>query len=170
MFAALPPDSLDHLCRSRSQRRSYLAIYFLAQSLIALFYTSSGARKAYYGFVAPEGAVSSFAHDALPLLVTQKWLQTGDHPLLADFFVHHLWLAWPAHLLVIYIELFALLAVFRPELHRLWGLVLLTFHLLVWPLLGMYQRVLVALLFICSPFAPQSRPYLVQIAPTAGHR
>ncbi len=111
-------------------------------------------------------SVRSIAPNALPLLVTQKWLQTGDHPLLADFFVQHLWLAWPVHLLVIYIELFALVAVFRPELHRLWGLLLLTFHLMVWLLLGIvfaYQPLVIAPLFIWSPFAPMSHPKLAQI-------
>ena len=135
-FAALPSGSRDALRRSRARRHEYLAVFFLAQCLAALFYTSSGARKAYYGFVVPDGAVSSFAPDALPLLVVQKWLQTGDQPLLADLFIQHLWLAWPAHLLVIYVELFALVAVFRRELHQLWGALLISFHLLVWLLLG----------------------------------
>jgi hypothetical protein len=165
-FAALPQASLEQLRGSRPLRRSYLTLLFLAQSLIALFYTSSGARKAYYGLFVPEGSVSSFAPDALPILVVQKWLQTGDQPLLADLFIQHLWLAWPAHLLVIYVELFALIAVFRPELHRLWGVLLITFHLLVWLLLGIsfaYQPALLALLFVCSPFAPRPQPGMAQV-------
>jgi hypothetical protein len=165
-FAALPATSLDQVRRSRAHRREYLAVFFLAQCLVALFYSSSGARKAYYGFVVPEGAVSSFAPDALPILVVQKWLQTGDQPLLADLFVKHLWLAWPVHLLVIYIELFALVAVFRRELHQLWGAMLITFHLMVWLLLGIsfaYQPVLIALVLVWSPFAPKPHVGLVQI-------
>jgi hypothetical protein len=165
-FAALPDASLEQLRGSRLQRQSYLTLLFLAQSLIALFYTSSGARKAYYGLFVPEGAVSSFAPDALPLLVVQKWLQTGGQPLLADLFIQNLWLAWPAHLLVIYVELFALIAVFRPELHRLWGVLLIGFHLLVWLLLGIsfaYQPALLALLFVCSPFVPRPRPGMAQV-------
>jgi hypothetical protein len=165
-FAALPATSLDQLRHSRTSRREYLAVFFLAQCLVALFYTSSGARKAYYGFVVPEGAVSSFAPDALPILVVQKWLQTGDQPLLADLFMEHLWLAWPVHVLVIYIELFALVAVFRRELHQLWGAMLITFHLIVWLLLGItfaYQPVLIALVLVWSPFAPKPHVGLVQI-------
>ena len=160
-FAALPPVSQDRLRGSRLDRRRFLSVVFLAQSLLALFYTSSGARKAYYGLFVPDGAVSSFAPDALPLLVVQKWLQTGDQPLLADLFLQHLWLAWPAHLLVIYVELFALVAVFRPELHRIWGAMLITFHLMVWMLLGItfaYQPALLALMFVWSPFAPRPHP------------
>jgi hypothetical protein len=165
-FVALPASSRDQLRRSRACRREYLAIFFLAQCLVALSYTSSGARKAYYGFVVPEGAVSSFAPDALPILVVQKWLQTGAEPLLADLLVQHLWLAWPMHLLVIYIELFALVAVFRGALHQLWGALLIIFHLIVWLLLGIsfaYQPVLLALVFVWSPFAPKPPAGLVQI-------
>ena len=96
----------------------------------------------------------------------QKWLQTGDQPLLADLFIQNLWLAWPAHLLVIYVELFALIAVFRSELHRVWGVLLIAFHLLVWLLLGIsfaYQPALLALLFVCSPFAPRPHPGMAQL-------
>ena len=164
-FAALPGARLERLRGARAPRRSYLTVFFLAQSLIALFYTSSGARKAYYGLFVPENAVSSFAPEALPLLVVQKWLQIGEAPLLADLFIQHLWLAWPAHLLVIYVELFALVAVFRPELHRLWGVLLIVFHLLVWLLLGVsfaFQPALLGLLFVFSPFAPRPQPRVAQ--------
>lgn len=160
VFAAMPGFSEARLRRSRADRRSYLTLFFLAQALVGLFYTSSGARKAYYGLFVPDGSISSFAPDALPLLVVQKWLQTGDQPLLAELFMQHSWLAWPTHLLVIYVELFALVAVFRPELHVLWGTMLIVFHLLVWLLLGIsfaYQPVLIALIFVCSPFAPERR-------------
>jgi hypothetical protein len=165
-FALLPATSRDQLRRSRAQRHAYLAVFFLAQSMVALFYTSSGARKAYYGFVVPEGAISSLAPDALPILVAQKWLQTGDQPLPAELFMQHLWLAWPMHLLVIYVELVALLAVFRRELHQLWGAMLITFHIAVWLLLGIsfaYQPVLLALVLVWSPFAPKPYPRLLQI-------
>jgi hypothetical protein len=166
IFVALPATSLDQLRCSRARRHEYLAVFFLAQSMVALFYTSSGARKAYYGFVVPEGAVSSFAPDALPLSVVQKWLQTGDQTLVADLFMQHLWLAWPMHLLVIYVELFALVAVFRRELHQLWGAMLISFHLAVWLLLGIsfaYQPVLLALVLVWSPFAPKPHARLLQI-------
>jgi hypothetical protein len=160
-FAAVPSGSRAALRQSRARRHEYLAVFFLAQCVAALFYTSSGARKAYYGFVVPDGSVSSFAPDALPLLVVQKWLQTGDQPLLAELFMQHLWLAWPVHLLVIYVELFTLVAVFRRELHQLWGALLISFHLMVWLLLGIsfaFQPVLLASILVWSPFAPHPQP------------
>jgi hypothetical protein len=161
VFVALPTIDRDPIPRSRADRGALLLVVFLAQALVALFYTSSGLRKAWYGVVVPDGAVSSFAPDALPLLVVQKWLQTGAEPLFAGLFTENLWLAWPAHLLVIYVELFAVVAVFRPTLHRLWGVLLIVFHLMVWLLLGIsfaYQPVLIALLLVWSPFVPSGPP------------
>lgn len=158
VFVLLPDTGTPDLEKNRTARACYLTVVFLAQALVALFYTSSGLRKAWYGVVVPDGSVSSFAPDALPILVVQKWLQTGDQPLLAGLFIDNLWLAWPVHLLVIYVELFSIVAVFRPTLHRLWGLLLVVFHLMVWLLLGIsfaWQPVLISLLFIWSPFAPR---------------
>jgi hypothetical protein len=165
-FCALPHATPTGLTLRRNLRQSYLTVFFATQCLIALFYSLSGGFKAFHGVYVQEHAISSFAADALPLLVVQRWLETGNTPLLAGFFLDHLWIAWPAHLLVIYVELFALVAVFRPELHRLWGLALMIFHLTVWLLMGIsfpYQPMLVVLLFFCSPFRPRPAPSLVQV-------
>jgi hypothetical protein len=160
-FAALPSASLDDLHRSRCLRQQYVTVFFLAQCLIGLFYSMSGLRKFFFGFYVPEGAYSSFAPEALPAMVVQRWLQTDESTLLAQFFLENLWMAQPAYLAVIYLELFTLVAVFRPELHRLWGVALVVFHIGVWMLIGIsfdYQPMLVALLYVASPFAPQSHP------------
>lgn len=126
------------------------------QAFIGLFYTMSGYEKAATGFFPKEGVLSSFHPDALPLLVLRRWQETGKEPVFGDFFVNHIELAWPAYLAVIYFELVFLIAVFRPQLHRLFGFALATFHIGVWLVLGItfaYQPVLVALVFIGSPFA-----------------
>jgi len=165
-FAGLPGTSPRGPASSRGLRQRYLTVFFATQCLVALFYTLSGGFKAFHGIYVREHAVSSFSADALPLLVVQRWLETGETPLLAQFFLDHLWIAWPAHLFVIYVELFALVAVFRPELHRVWGLALMTFHLTVWLLMGIsfpYQPMLMVLLFFCSPFQPKPAPSIAQI-------
>lgn len=165
-FCALPGATASGLAQSRALRQSYLTVFFATQCLIALFYSLSGGFKAFNGVFVQDNAVSSFSPDALPLLVVQRWLETGNTPLLAGLFLEHLWIAWPAHILVIYVELFALVAVFRPELHRLLGLALMTFHLGVWLLLGIsfpYQPMLVVLLFFCSPLRPIPAPSPMQV-------
>ena len=158
-FVFLPGGTLDDLLAAdrRAARRRFLATFFLAQALAGLFYTLSGLHKVYFGVFVPDGRVSSFAPDALPLLVVHRWLQTGEAPLLQEIFLAHGWIAWPGYLLVLYLETFAFVAAFRPALHRLWGTGLMVFHVLVWALMGIpfrYQPMLVAMLFLLSPFDP----------------
>ncbi len=149
---AMPPGALPGPAR----RHLVVSWFFAAQVMIGIFYSLSGFWKAVRGVVVPEGNLSSFHPDALPSLVMELWIY-GERPtLLSDLFLQHLWIGWPGHLLVIYFELFALVAVFRPEMHRLFGSVLIAFHMSVWLLMGIhfpYQPVALALLFVFSPFA-----------------
>ncbi len=153
LLAPVGPRPQARAATSAHMRVLYPA--FVAQAFVGLFYSLSGYHKAYSGFFPSSTGISSFHPDALPLLVLRRWQETGKEPMLGDFFVSNIELAWPAYLAVIYFELFFLVAVFRPQLHRLFGLALATFHLGVWLVLGIafpYQPVLVALLFIWSPF------------------
>ena len=80
--------------------------------------------------------------------------------------VNNPWVGWPIHLLVIYVEVVAILIIFRPELHRVWGVMLVLFHVGTFlpsrppaaALLGIpFSRhmIVLALLFLLSPFAPR---------------
>ena len=138
---------------------------FAAQVMIGLFYTLSGVWKVLGGISYPDFAVSSFSPIALPLHAMARWDRTGVEPLLADFFISNVWVAWPAFLAVIYFELFFLIAVFRPQMHRLFGGALVCFHIGVWLVMGIsfaYQSVMVAMLFLMSPFAVFDRGTLRQ--------
>jgi hypothetical protein len=56
-----------------------------------------------------------------------------------------------------YLETFSVIAAFRPRLHRLWGLGLIAFHFGTQLVMGFTfapNIVLVGLLLVCSPFAP----------------
>lgn len=165
-FAGLPTGQLEKLQNSRTLGQQYLIVFFMAQCLVSLFYTLSGGYKVFYGLYVPSGGASSFSSEALSLLVAQKMIETGDASILADIAIHYPIISWPAYLSVIYFELFALVAIFRPELHQLWGTFLMLFHLGVWLLLGIsfsYQPMMIALLFLWSPFAPSPRPSWIQV-------
>ncbi|MEL6643708.1 MAG: hypothetical protein AAFQ79_07215 [Pseudomonadota bacterium] len=149
---------------SISTHMRWLIAIFTTQVAVALFYTLSGLHKLYYGFFPND--VSSFAPEALPLLVMNRWYETGNEPMLAALFADNLALAWPAYLLVIYFELVFLVAVFRPQLHRIFGFVFVVFHTGVWLVIGItfpYQPIMVALLFLWSPFAEMERLSLRQL-------
>lgn len=150
---------------SPTRHHSFILGIFFAQCFIALFYSLSGLYKFLGGIFVLPGYVSSFDPIALPLLVLGRWAKTGKVPMFSEFFANNMYIAWPAHLLVIYFELFFLLAVFRPQLHRIYGFTLATFHVGVWLTMGItfkFQPVLVALLFIWSPLAYFDRATLRQ--------
>jgi len=107
--------------------------------------------------ISPKNAVSSFAPSALAYLVVDRLRYEPDATILQKTFLQHMWVGWPMYLFVIYIEFFSIVAVFRSELHRFWGISLMVFHFSVWLLMGVsfpYQPMTVALLYIFSPFAP----------------
>ena len=145
---------------STAQHYFYAYPIFAAQAFIGLFYTLSGLEKLDGAFPSKSNDVSSLSPEALPLLATGRWDKTGIEPMMAQFFVDNIWIGWPAYLLVIYLETVFLIAVFRPALHKFFGLALACFHLGVFMVMGIifpYQAVLVSLLFIMSPFAERDR-------------
>ncbi len=136
---------------------------FLAQAFIGLFYSESGFHKVWTGFFPSPKEVSSFHPDALPLLVFEQLENSGRSPMLGSFFTNHLWIGWPAFLSVMYFELVFFIVVFRPQLHRLFGFVFAAFHTGVWLVMGItfqFQPIMVAIIFIWSPFALVGKPTL----------
>jgi hypothetical protein len=82
-------------------------------------------------------------------------------------------LGWPLHIGVIYFELFSIVIAFRPGLHRLWGLLLIAFHIgtiLILSFSFTVNILLLALLFVMSPFHPrnQTRQQLLLQLPLFG--
>ena len=100
---------------------------------------------------------------------------------LQDVFVANMWIGQPAHLFVMYVETFMLVAVFRPAMHRPFGVALIVFHFMVWLVMGIafwYQPIQLALLFVELRFGaeegapsvafqrvPHQRPGAVQRLP-----
>lgn len=140
-------------------RQMYLTVFAGAQMIIALFYTLSGLWKVVMGvWQLSQGEINTFHPYALATLVAFRLLQTGSDSLFGPVIIHYPLLGWPLYLGVVYLELFSLVAVFRPALHRLWGFGLILFHLGTWFLMGiLFQSniMLIGLLYVCSPFAPR---------------
>jgi len=161
LFAPVEPPKRG--ATSISVHMRYLYPAFLAQVFIGLFYTLSGYHKVINGFFPSTSTVSSFHPDALPLLAFELLENNGRTSMLGNFFSNHLWIGWPAFLSVMYFELFFIIAVFRPQLHRLFGFVFAAFHIGVWLVMGItfqFQPIMVALIFIMSPFALIGAPSL----------
>jgi hypothetical protein len=150
--------SVDRECRAR--RAELLLVFFGAQAVIFLFYSLSGFWKL-GGAVTQvlQGQTSAFSPAALATHLAARTAQGGECGLFAPFILEHPRLGWLPYLATLYVELCALLAAFRPALHRLWGFSLIGFHLGTLLILGIdfgQAMLLLALLFCCSPFRPEN--------------
>ena len=118
------PSSIDSPKRmERKDAMAAIAVFWFAQSLVLLPYTLSGLLKVYgsrLGLFAPDGFVRIMLSRALEDTIDIPWLLPffASQPPLAQFFL----------LGAVYIQVFSLLALFRPHLHRPLGVALIAFH------------------------------------------
>jgi hypothetical protein len=150
----------------RIVKMSYLTTIAACQALLMSFYSLAGIWKTLTGLEALiSGRVGNFSPEGLSETLADRILQTGTSPLLGHIVIDHVWLAWPMFLVLIYVQLFAIFAAFRPQLHLVWGYLLIAFHLGTWLLMEIVfpQHILfLALFFVLSPFRPE-RPRLQDI-------
>ena len=144
--------------RERSQpqtRRALLAclnVFWLIQIILLLPYTLSGFWKIWYG------RPDLLSPDALTRILLNRLLaEADDIPPLLPFVSQHDLFTYAMWLLTIYIEIFAILVVFRPHLHRLFGVILMLFHITSDWLMNIAfpnHIVLLGLFLVFSPLAP----------------
>ena len=159
-FIFLPHGRQEQIKRSITRRQLYLTAFWGAQLSALAFYSLSGVWKVVVGgSQLLRGEVHAFSPDALAYHIANRLLQTNSPSMMGSFIVEHPLVGWPMYLGIIYVQLFAFVAAFRPSLHRLWGGALICFHL------GSYftmsinfpqNILLLVLFFISSPFSPQS--------------
>jgi hypothetical protein len=157
LLCLAPGGSPADLARARF-RAGWLGAFAGCQMMVALFYSLAGAWKVLAFLHAPPGWVGLLDYGGLGYSIAVKAGQTGSiseagrwlagMPLLSTI------TAW----VVTYLQLFSLVAIFRPRLHKIWGVGLIGFHL--GSLVGMdvpfLQTVpVIALLWIASPFSPE---------------
>jgi len=172
ILVALPDGRIGAM--NRHNRMSYLTVILSAQAIFMLFYTMAGLYKVYFGVDAIiEGVPGNFSFSALSWTIADRSVQTGTTPLLAELIIFNPALAWPAFISVLYVQVFAVVAVFRRRLHIVWGYALIGFHLGTWLLMEIIfiQHVLLlVVLLLLSPFAagPVSMRAVVRELPLVG--
>lgn len=153
----LPDGGRERLARRAASRQRYLNAFWSAMAVQGLTYTLAGSWKALAAIPqALRGEVHSFSPDGLATHIAHRLLQTNSDSLLGPFFIDHAWIGWPSFVFVLYLQVFALWAVFRPSLHRLWGIGLISFHFMVYLTMSIAfgpPVLLLGLCFVCSPFA-----------------
>lgn len=147
----LPP-TVGSARMSRRDAMDCVMVFWLAQSVPLLAYSLSGFWKIYGSgleLLSPDGFIR--------ILLDRAMWDTRPLPPMLPLAVKHPALAQLLFLGAIYMQLSAILALFRPHLHRPLGIALILFHLGTGWLMNIdfhYNRVVVGLLLIFSPFAP----------------
>ncbi|MEM1061297.1 MAG: hypothetical protein AAGJ97_03100 [Planctomycetota bacterium] len=158
-----PTIKADVAAEPRAKRQLLIETVWMTQALILLFYTLSGVIKA--AFVPVQLALGQphlFSVDALARHVADRLHQTGATAPLGELVVEHPWLGFPAFQAGMYLELASLLVAFRPACHRLWGAALIGLHVSIGLTMTIWflpNVVLLAILFLNSPFAPPDRGF-----------
>ncbi len=160
-FIFLP--SIKTLSRVTIQdRKKTLLVFFFAQAYFFLTYTMAGIGKVYGGIVQSlNGEASIFSFDAASLHIT-TWLNIMDYgeTIGGRFLIEHQMIGWISLLLVVYLQLFSFLVVFRPSLHRVWALALVFFHIGTYITMRAFFPLhisLLVILFFNSPFQTHVR-------------
>ncbi len=122
---------------SRYKKYRALTIFWAAQALILLFYSLAGFWKIYWAFWAmAAGKPHSFSLDALARHLQAKLVDTNFSTPLGDFIMQYPSIGFPLYLGTILLELLSLWFAFQRRYLRLWGVLLLGFHLGVYLMMG----------------------------------
>ena len=147
---------------------SCLAVLWLTQTILLLPYSLSGFWKIW------RGRFELLSSDGMIRVLLGRAVDDTDSiaPLL-PFFSQYEYLTQAILLVTVYVEVFALLAVFRPHLHRSFGIVLILFHIGSDWLMNISfsgNILMIGLFLLLSPTAPDrfSLYGLIQSLPLIG--
>lgn len=121
------PKVSEHM--SHDARRRFSLQIWLVQAFSLLIYTMSGIGKLWYGVAALfQGQPNIFSIDAGALHIATLLNQMHESTILGPWILNHPASAFLPFLAVLYLQLFSIVAAFRPKLHRLWGLAMIIFQ------------------------------------------
>ncbi|MEO1469438.1 MAG: hypothetical protein AAFV86_10295 [Pseudomonadota bacterium] len=108
---------------------SLLTVVTLCAGMILMFYTMSGVWKVLHATAQLLlGNFGGFSPEAMAVTVAKRAVETLAEPLLIEPLMWAPSAGWPLYLTLYYVEIFAVVALFRPELIRPFAMVLIFFH------------------------------------------
>jgi len=166
-FVFLPTGPLSETGRTRAGRFTFLTVFSLAQGLILLFYSLSGLYKVSAALQALlAGEIGGFSPEAMALTLANRMLQTNTDAIWAPFIIENYLIGWPLYLGLYYVEFVSIVILFRPSLHRVWGLILIGFHFgtVLFMAIPFPAHILInAMLFVYSPFRPDKTSWAAML-------
>lgn len=145
----------------QNDKRKFLLVFWGAQAFVMLTYSMSGFMKL-YGAIDQflQSQTNIFSPDAAALHIAYWLSGTGQTSFIGPTVVEYPLLGWLPLLIMFYFELFALYAVFKPSLHRIWALGLILFlHIgsyITMNILFEPNIFMLLILFFNSPFSSSS--------------
>ncbi len=162
IFIFLPSTRGDRAEADPEAKKKFLAVFWCAQAFILLTYSMSGIGKLYgAAFQVAAGETSAFSPYAAALHTASVLSAKGQVTPLGPFLLTYPYAGWFPFLFILYVETFSFVAAFRPSLHRVWGLLLVLFHigtLLTMRAVFVAPALLALIFFASSPFAPKTSP------------
>ncbi len=138
---------------------AYCLTFAMVQALVLFFYSLAGFWKLGSGILMLlDGREGNLSPRGLALTLADRMLQTGTEPLLARIVIDHYYVSWALFLGLIYAQFVAIVIVFRPRLHVIWGLILVGFHTGTWLLMeitNVQHLMVLFILMVMSPFAKE---------------
>lgn len=148
---------------SPAAKRNYALSFFGVQAMIFLIYSMSGVTKVLLSLkLGLAGQMTVFSEGALTNQIARVQVQQGMDSIfgrwvLRNWIFSDTWLLTLLFTTVIILECLGLYVMFRPDLHRWYGLFMVGFHLGVATLMGLFfstQILTVGIFLVASPFAP----------------
>jgi hypothetical protein len=159
IFIFLPHKKWHSSQHSVTFKQKYLLVFATAQIFFMTFYSMSGIWKIYAAIdqIQIGQTYHTFHPYAMAQQVSHRLLQTNSESILGPLVVNYPWLGTLPYLAAVYLETTAVIAVFRPSLHKFLGISFMVFHFSTWLTMSIFFNtnfILLALLFVFSPFAP----------------
>ncbi len=143
---------------SRAVRQQFLHVVWIVTCLLLYIYFMAGMSKV--GgclWQAWNGEMTVLNPYSLSEQIADRLNQTNTSNGVAVWLIGHHWIGWALYLGVIYLQIAALWAAFRPELIRPVGLAMLLFHIgtyFIFTIVFIPMVLFVSLFLLCCPWAP----------------
>ncbi|TYA58299.1 hypothetical protein [Formosa maritima] len=139
----------------KNYKEKTILIFATAQFFLLMAYSLTGAWKLFWGIVEFfTKDVSLFSPLSFRNIIITQY-QFVEPTILGKWFLEHYIFGWFMYLAVVYIEISSVFIFFRPNLHKIWGALLLSLHLGIHFVLrvDMFSAPLyIGLLLLMSPF------------------
>ena len=150
------PNAWGKRGQSLLNRKKFLLVFWSAQAFILLTYSMAGVGKIYYALMQfLNGEAHAFSVDAMARHIAYWLPRIENVSALGPFIINHPIVGWPFFVAAVYLQFFALWALFTPSIQKIWAFGLISMHIGTYVTISItfIPSVLILLIFFMdSPF------------------